>query len=86
MAKYDDLRDHLKRQQGPACTLTMAKISGVPTGGLASSAYRHRAWWSNETEGSHVQARGWLDPGYAVAAVDLAVGAVTFGRLEPGPR
>lgn len=83
MVKYDALRDHLRRQQRAVVTLTLAEVGEAIPGGLPASAYRYRAWWSNETAGSHVQARGWLDAGYAVAAVSFADGTVTFeARLE----
>lgn len=86
MAKYDALRDHLRRQRRAVVTLTLAEIGEAIPGGLPASAYRHRAWWSNETAGSHVQARGWLDAGYAVASVNVAAGTVTFEALPGGRR
>ncbi len=86
MAKYDALRNHLRRQRRPVVTLTLAEISGVIPGGLPGSAYRYRAWWSNETAGSHVQVRAWLDAGYAVASVDVAAGRVAFEALPEGRR
>jgi hypothetical protein len=46
--------------------------------GLPPSAYEHRAWWSNERQGSHVQAIGWLDAGRRVESVDLDTTRVTF--------
>lgn len=81
VAKYDGLRDLLRRERRSAVTLTLAQISDAVPGGLPSSAHRHRAWWSNEAAGSHVQARGWLDAGYAVTAVNLSAGTVTFQPL-----
>jgi hypothetical protein len=34
--------------------------------GLPPSAHRHRAWWSNERKGNHVQAAAWLEAGRRV--------------------
>jgi hypothetical protein len=83
MAKYDALGDHLQRQRHAVVTLTLTEVGEAVPGGLPASAYRYRAWWSNETAGSHVQARAWLDAGYAVAAVNFDAGTVTFEAL-PG--
>lgn len=85
MAKYDALREHLRRQRRSVVTLTLPEISQTIPGGLPPSAYRYLAWWSNESAGSHVQARGRLDAGYAVAFLDVDAGTVTFEAL-PGAR
>lgn len=50
-------------------------------GGLPNSAYRYRAWWANEHDGRHVQAKAWRGAGYVVDSVDLDGRAVTF-RIE----
>jgi hypothetical protein len=81
MAKYDALREHLRRQRGAVVTLTLSEIAEAVPGGLPQSAYRYRAWWSNEAAGTHVQARAWLDAGFAIASVDLVDATVTFEAL-----
>lgn len=81
MAKYDGPRDLLRRERRSVVTLTLARLSDAVPGGLPSSAHRHHAWWSNETAGSHVQARSWPDAGYTVTTVNLYAGSVTFERL-----
>ena len=52
-------------------TLSFGQIERIINDILPLSALRYRAWWSNETEGSHVQARGWLDAGWVVDTVDF---------------
>ena len=52
--------------RGRACTLTHAKIEEILGAGLPLSARRHRTWWGNEADGTHVQCRSWLDSGWAV--------------------
>jgi len=47
---------------------------------LPPSAKQHRAWWSNETEGSHVQAHSWMDAGWKVDAVNFSENWVRFIR------
>ena len=78
MGKYDALRDALRQRRPATVNLTFRQINDIVSGGLPSSAYRYQAWWSNETSGSHVQARSWLDAGYRVRQVDLTARAVTF--------
>ncbi len=86
MAKYDRLAQLLQGQACTAVQLALPDIAAVVPGGLPPSAYRHRAWWSNESSGRHVQAQAWLSAGWQVADVDLAGGLVTFFRrrwVEP---
>ncbi len=47
---------------------------------LPPSAKQYSAWWSNETEGSHVQARSWMDAGWKVDAVNFKEKWVRFVR------
>jgi hypothetical protein len=78
--KYDALKHRLARDGRPVVVLGCAELDELLPGGLPPSARRHRAWWSNETTGGHVQARAWLVASYVVAAVDLPEGPVTFMR------
>ena len=56
MAKYDPLRDELRRRSQPRLTMTFAEIGQLVPGGLPNSAYQYPAWWANEREPkSHVQ-------------------------------
>ncbi len=84
MSKYNALRDLLRQQGRATVSLTLAEIANAVPGGLPASAHRHRAWWSNQSGSSHVQARSWLDAGYSVAGVDMAGSVVTFERLLMG--
>lgn len=77
MGKYDVLRDLLRGRSGPSTELSFEDIDAV-VGGLPRSAHNHRAWWGNEADGRHVQARAWLDAGWRVEEVDLAGGRVRF--------
>jgi hypothetical protein len=79
MAKYDPLRDWLKRVPSNSDTvkLSFAQI-GEMVGGLPLSARKHQAWWSNSL--SHPEAIAWRDAGFEVAEVDQRVGYVIFRR------
>ena len=49
---------------------------------LPPSAKQHRAWWSNETQGSHVQAHSWMDAGWKVDEVNFSEKWVRFVRQK----
>lgn len=80
MGKYDGLRAYLHARQGEQVRMTFDEVAAVVAGGLPPSAYRYREWWSNETSGSHVQARAWIHPGWHVTTVNLAKATVVFER------
>ncbi len=42
-------------------------------GGLPASARRYSAWWSNEREGTQVQAHAWMDAGWRVETSTLSL-------------
>jgi hypothetical protein len=79
VSKYSSLRHHLERESGPSVEMTFDEIDDV-VGGLPASARRYSAWWSNEREGRHVQARAWVDAGWCVANVNLTAERVRFTR------
>jgi hypothetical protein len=78
MSKYDALRGFLRQRHPADVALSLRQIAEIVPGGLPQSAYQYREWWSNETNGSHVQARSWQGAGYVVAAVNLTAGTVSF--------
>ena len=57
--------------------MTFTGVEGL-VGRLPESAYRHRAWWSNN-DGT-VAPRAWLDAGWRVESVNQAAGEVVFVR------
>ena len=79
MAKYDPLREHLKRSSSEPIEISFAEIDTM-VGGLPESARTYRAWWENEVDGHHVQARAWLDAGLKVDWVDFSSELVRFRR------
>jgi hypothetical protein len=79
VSKYSSLRRHLEREAGPSVEMTFDEIDDV-VGGLPASARRYPAWWSNEREGTHVQARAWMDAGWRVANVNLTAERVRLTR------
>jgi hypothetical protein len=79
MAKYDSLKEFLERSPRGTVSMTFGEV-GELVGGLPDSAHRYQAWWANERDGRHVQARAWINAGYLVSDVDLQNRSVTFRR------
>jgi len=79
VSKYDPLRETLTVGDPGPRQMTFAEIDDI-VGGLPPSARRYDAWWENEEEGSHVQARAWMDAGRRVVSVDRDAEIVLFSR------
>lgn len=79
--KYAPLARHLRGQSAPV-SMSFSQLENLLGDSLPPSARRHQAWWSNESEGSHVQAHAWLDTGWRVASVDLRAERVVFEPAE----
>ena len=72
MSKYSPLQQFLAGLPGSQreITLTFYRIEEIIGSKLPKSAFQHRAWWSNEKDGDHVEAHSWLNAGWAVDTVD----------------
>lgn len=79
--KYEPLTDFLSRQRSDRFEVSFDVISGL-VGGLPKSAVEHRAWWQNDSGGTHVQASGWMNAGWAVDSVDRESRSVVFRRVR----
>lgn len=79
MAKYDPLKAFLQRQPGPAITMSFADVADL-VGGLPNSAYRHPAWWANDSSGGHTHANAWLAAGWVVDSFNQTRRTVSFKR------
>jgi hypothetical protein len=62
--------------------LSFEHIERILNGRLPPSSKQYNAWWSNETEGSHVQAHAWMDAGWKVDAVNFREKWVRFVRQK----
>jgi hypothetical protein len=49
---------------------------------LPASAYEYQAWWANEKEGNHVNARAWANAGWKVESVSFNKKRVSLVRVE----
>lgn len=77
---YAPLGDHLTATTATHVKLTFTQIERVLGRQLPASARRHRAWWSNETSGTHSHAAAWMGAGWRVDAVDLTAATAQFHR------
>lgn len=83
--KYQPLEDYLKSLPNSRATLTLSfediqKLTGHE---LPVSAYRYRAWWSNQADLSNrPQAKAWQNAGFKVENVKLGNqgGLISFSR------
>jgi hypothetical protein len=84
MSKYAPLTAHLK-SLSPASAhypMTFAEIERILGWKLPASAYRHRAWWSNNATNSAMTA-AWLEAGWQSSSVDMEGKKLVFRRIRP---
>lgn len=83
MSKYEPLHKFLKSIPPTINiqSLTFKEIERILGFNLPSSAYEHRAWWSNPTSAAdHPYAQSWLEAGWMVDSVDQLDKRVHFRR------
>lgn len=79
-SKYRPLFEYLCFQKTDEVTLTFDEIEAILGVSLPASACT-RGWWSNRGRGS-LQAAAWLDAGYGVHDIDVAVGRIVWRKLQ----
>lgn len=72
------LRDLPLSQQ--EVTLSFEQIERIINDKMPPSAYEYQAWWANEKEGNHVNARAWANAGWRVDHVNFNAKWVRFVR------
>ena len=86
--KYAPLEHYLRdiSDSQREVTLSFEQIERILNNKLPPSAYEYQAWWANEKEGNHVNARAWANAGWKVESLDFnkkrvkLVRAATTGR------
>lgn len=78
MSKYAPLENRLSALEEDSLTLSYEDIEKTLGFKLPSSAYKHRAWWSNGKKGG---SKFWLRVGWMVESVRLGE-SVTFARMD----
>lgn len=79
MSKYEPLTTHLRASGRASIPLTFNKIERIVGAKLPPSAFKYRAWWSNNPTNS-VITHAWLDAGYKTANVDMAGRKLVFRK------
>jgi hypothetical protein len=83
MTKYEPLTTHLRSlpPQNAHYPMTFNEIERILGERLPNSAYRHRAWWSNNPSNS-VMTAAWLKAGFESSAVDMEGRKLIFRRAR----
>jgi hypothetical protein len=84
MLKYQPLQDHLSRIWRDRYPITFEEIERIIGDKLPDSAYRHRAWWSNNPSNS-VITYSWLKAGWKTEQVDMEGRKLVFKRTRKPP-
>ena len=71
--KYAPLEKYLRdlHANQKEVTLSFEQIERIIHARLPPSAYGYWAWWANDKEGNHVNARAWANAGWKVESVDF---------------
>ncbi|MGQ0483867.1 MAG: DUF7662 domain-containing protein [Hyphomicrobiales bacterium] len=84
MNKYQPLTEHLRRQSASQYPIKFNDIENIIGGELPPSAFKHRAWWSNNPSNS-VMTKAWLEAGWISSNVDLEEKKLVFRRVSGPP-
>lgn len=80
MGKYDPIRRFLESAGSESFEASFSQVEEILGFELPKSAYRHQAWWANETHGSHSHSRSWQDAGWETCQVNTNRRTVRFER------
>lgn len=80
MSKYEPLAVHLRRSGQATLSMTFHAIERIVGTKLPPSAYKYRAWWSNNPTNS-VITHAWLDVGYKTVNVDMPGRKLVFRKF-----
>lgn len=82
MSRYQELTDFLSEVDQDKITMTFESINDMLAYQLPDSAFRHRPWWSNRTEGKGSQNLAWQSVGWETCDVNMDLDEVTFVRVK----
>ena len=81
MTKYEPLKAFLAGRPEAELSISFHEIESIIAASLPPSAFKHRAWWSNNPSNS-VITYAWLAAGYETARVDMELKKLIFRRAE----
>lgn len=82
MTKYSSLSQHLSALTTNTVSLTFREIEEIISDKLPGSAFKHHAWWANESGGTHSWSHLWQAAGWLKDTVDFDRQVVKFRRAE----
>jgi hypothetical protein len=77
VGNYTQLTTWLEQQAPARLRVSFGEIEAVLGRPLPPSAYKYRAWWSNNPD-NNVMTRAWRAAGYETAEVDMAGEQLVF--------
>lgn len=87
MGKYQPLARHLATLPVDIWNARFAEVEDVLGFDLPQSAFRHRAWWANQSGANHSQTEGWKAAGWETREIDFNRRMVRFERARKlGPQ
>lgn len=78
IGKYSPLYHSLRMKDEDSIELSIEQIESILGFKLPASAFKHRAWWSNDI--THSQAKAWLYADWEVDQVSLT--SITFRKID----
>lgn len=81
MSKYQALSNFLAELSEDRIVMSFESINDLIGGELPESAFRHRPWWANRSEGKGSQNLAWQSVGWETCDVDMDLDEVTFVRV-----
>lgn len=82
MSKYQGLTEFLTDVRDDKVILTFEEINDLVGGELPESAFKHRPWWANRTEGRGSQNLAWQSAGWETRDVNMELDEITFVRAR----
>lgn len=81
MSKYQGLTDFLAEVDQSKVVMSFESINDLIDGELPDSAFKHRPWWANRTEGRGSQNLAWQSIGWETRDVNMELDEVTFVKV-----
>ena len=82
MEKYQGLTQFLAELDQDRVVMSFEEVDGLIDGSLPESAFKHRPWWANRTEGKGSQNLAWQSAGWETRDVNMELDEVTFVRVR----
>jgi hypothetical protein len=82
MDKYGKLSEFLSELDQDRIVMSFESINDLIGGDLPESAFKHRPWWANRTQGKGSQNLAWQSVGWETRDVNMELDEVTFVRTK----